>query len=481
MAGWGAIRHNTILALRKHSERMALLQEQASSGMRIIRASNGPSDAFRIMNLRAEIRSYETYHENLKMVDFNMTQISEVLQSITTSLSRVKELTAQASSGTYNMENRKLAGLEIDAILETAVSMVNAKSMGRRLFGGGSLDTAPYTAQRDTEGHITSVSYRGATVELKAAISPGISYPATVVGDDVFRSAESGTAKFLARSTGAALGSGTSSARGDIWLGVIHDQTTVLPDSHATNLGIAKGNGSDQGDTIVADHTLHISTDGTHNFVRLDNGDVIRFDASDTNLRIANEHGDVAYVDMSGWTGTVPASVTLRSSAKASIDGGQTQTAIDLTNNNQAITDANGRVFYADFTNTVRTGADPIRMQGSYDLFGTLIELRDVLVNKGDLTHQEQSEVLGDSMESLGDLMSGLTQHLTSVGARIQAIGTLEASLDTLKFNSETEADTIQNADIVEVATELANTQTFYEMILASSSKLLSLSLLDYL
>jgi flagellar hook-associated protein 3 FlgL len=481
MAGWGAIRNNTTLALRKHSERMALLQEQASSGMRIIRASNGPSDAFRILNLRSEIRSYETYHENLKMVDFNMTQISEVLQSITTSLSRVKELTAQASSGTYNMENRKLAGLEIDAILETSVSMVNAKSMGRRLFGGGSLDAAPYSMQRDTDGQITSVSYEGARVELKAAISPGISYPATVVGDDIFRSTEAGRAKFLARNTGSALGSGTSSARGDIWLSVIHDQTVVLPDSHPGTLGIAMGNGSDQDDTIVGDHTLNITTNGGHNFVSLDGGDVIRFDATDTNLRVANEHGDVAYVDMSGWTGTVPASVTLRSSAEASIDGGQTTTPIDPANNNQSVTDSNGRVFYADFTHTVRTGADPIRMEGSYDLFGTLIELRDVLCNVGDLSHQEQSDVLGDAMESLEDLMSGLTQHLTSVGARVQALTTLEASLETLKFNSETEADKIQNADIVEVATELANTQTFYEMILASSSKLLSLSLLDYL
>jgi flagellar hook-associated protein 3 FlgL len=476
MAGWGAIRNNTVMALRKHSERMALLQEQAASGMRIIRASHGPSDAFRILNLRAEVRSYETYKENLKMVDFNMGQISEVLQTITTSLSRVRELTTQAASGTYNMENRKLAGLEIDAILETSVSMVNAKSMGRRLFGGGSLEAPPYTVTRNSDEQITSVRYQGGHVELKAAISPGINYPATLVGDDVFRSVQSGRAKFLATNTGSDLGNGTHSARGDIWLSVIHDTTTVTGPA----LGIAMGTGSAQSDTIVGDHTLTISTDGTHDYVKLDGGDVMRIDGTETNLRVANEHGDVAYVDMSGWTGAY-GSVTLSSAADASIDGGQTTVPIDLTDNNQAVTDANGAVFYADFTNTVRTGADPIRMKGSYDLFGTLMELRDVLTNQGDMTHQEQTAVLSDSVESLEDLMSGLTQHLTSVGARIQALDTLDVSLETLKFNSESEANTLQDADVVEVATELANTQTFYEMILASSSKLLNLSLLDYL
>ena len=40
---------------------------------------------------------------------------------------------------------------------------------------------------------------------------------------------------------------------------------------------------------------------------------------------------------------------------------------------------------------------------------------------------------------------------------------------------------TTQEADIVMVATELSRTQTLYEMTLAASSRLLSMSLLDFL
>lgn len=478
MAGWLTIQYNTITALQQQARDMSRLQEQASSGMRVIRASHAPADAFRIMNLRSEVRSYETYQENLGMVEFNMQQISEVLQSTVTSLSRVQELTTQSASGTYNQENRRLAGLEIDAILESAISMINAKAMGRNLFGGSDLDNPSYSVTRNSDGKIVEVHYEGSHEQLKAAVSPGVNYPATVVGDEVFRSQHPGTPRMLVRNTGTGLGAGTPSARGDLWLTLHHDTTTVTADPAGT--GLTMGFGSANDDTIFGTHTVTVANSGGKDVVRLDSGDEFHFDGSSSNLRLVNEQGNVAYVDMSGWSGTYGA-VTLESTAQASIDGGKTKVAVDPTNNNQAVIDSNGAVLYADFTTTQRIAADPIRVEGTFDLFETLMQVRDTLLNESELSHQDQGEVLNEQIQSVKDLMVGLTQGLTSAGARIQALDGLQTSLETLKFNSDTEASKIQDADIVEVATELSTVQTFYELILASSSRMLNLSLLDYI
>ncbi|HHH76178.1 MAG TPA: hypothetical protein ENL03_04050, partial [Phycisphaerae bacterium] len=370
MPGWGAIRNNTLSSLRQYADKMARLQEQASSGMRVIRASDSPSDAFRIMNLHGEYKSYETYSKNLQSVTFNMGQISTSIQEIVTALSRARTLTTQAASGTYNAENRRLAALEIDAILENAVSLSNSKSMGRYVFGGSNLDDKPFEVTR-IDGLISAVRYNGSPSELSVEISPGIDYGGTVVGSEFARSQAGGRATMVASTTGSAIGGGTSSARGDLWLSIAHDTTSYSDPALAT--GITAGTASSADDTIVGAHTLTISSDGSVNTIKLDGGSSFAF-TNETNLRVVNDDGDEVYVDVSGWTG-VTGPVNLSATALASIDGGITQTAIDLTNTSQPISAADGSTLYTNFTNTVRTGSDPIRMAGSYDLFGTLINL----------------------------------------------------------------------------------------------------------
>ncbi|MFP4355591.1 MAG: flagellar hook-associated protein FlgL [Phycisphaerae bacterium] len=477
MAGWLTIQANTVSSLQQQAKDMTRLQEQASSGMRVIRASDAPADAFRIMNLRSEVRSYEMFKENLSMVEFNMEQVSEVLQAIVTSLSRVQELMTQSASGTYNEDNRRLAGLEIDAILESSISMINAQAMGRNLFGGSQLDEDSYSVSRNSDGLITQVHYQGSQARMRAGVSPGVEYPATVVGEEIFKSQHPGTANMVISNSGTRLGSGTPSARGDLWMTLHHETTTITAPG---GLSLAMGNGSDSGDTIFGDHTITVANVGGKNVVQLDGGDQFAFDATSTNLRLVNEDGDIAYLDMSGWSGAY-GSATVHSTASASIDGGQTKVLVDPANNNQAVIDSNGDTLFMDFTHTRRIAADPIRVEGTFDLFETLMQVRDTLLNKGEVNHQDQSKILGEQIESVKDLMVGLTQGLTSAGARIQALDGLGTSLETLKFNADTESSRIQDADILEVATELASTQTFYEMILASSSRLLNLSLLDYI
>ena len=122
MGGWGSIRANTLYSLRQQLEKMTRIGEQVSSGASIIRASDQPSGAYRLMTLRSERMQLTTYRDNLQTVSFNMQQIGNVLQEVSTSLSRVKELGTQAASGTYSPANRVAAGQEVNSILEDATS-----------------------------------------------------------------------------------------------------------------------------------------------------------------------------------------------------------------------------------------------------------------------------------------------------------------------------------------------------------------------
>ncbi|MFP4139041.1 MAG: flagellar hook-associated protein FlgL [Planctomycetota bacterium] len=474
MAGWGRIYNDAIYSLRKRMDDMARLQEMVATGSRVIRPSDDPGDAFRVLTLQNQETEFTTYRDNIHTVESNLNYADTNLQAITDQLAEAKALVSQAASATYSQDDRMAGGYAMDEMIKGLMSNVNANSMGRYIFAGDRINRPPYEATRNSKGSITNVKYAGSLQEMRVPVGPNIDSPATLVGDDMFRE-KSRQNPVFSGSTGAAEGNGTASARGNFPLLVSHTSTTVT----ATN-GVAAGAGSAGGDTILGDHTVEMNA-GT-NSVRLDGGDWVELgtisDLSDA--RIENERGAVAYVDLTAWDGTT-SSATFTGNGTMSIDDGTTTTPIDFTETSQAVVDADGQTLFVDATGIQQTGTELVRIGGTYDLFGTLIEIRDLMFNKAGYDHDMQGELLSQALYDLEDVMNGVTEKMTAVGGRIQALTGLDEAIEGLEFSAKEQKAAVQDADVTQVATDLAKSQTFYEMTLASSSKLLNMSLLDYL
>ena len=477
MSGWGAIYNNTSIALAKLSSRIATLQEQAASGKRVLRASDDPGAAYRILDLKQEARNTQAYMDNLQTVVSGLSSADTTLQDICGHLSRANTLLTQATTATYAADQRKAMAEAIDGILEDVVSLANHQIMGKYVFAGAAVGEAPYQATRSGR-RIVDVTYQGSRNDLTVPVAPGVQYYGTLVGDRVFQSNEREAPVFLG-GTGAAAGSGTSSARGDIWLSMTHDTTEYL-DGGTT--GIAPGASSAAGDTILG--TVHsVTIDADNNTIRLDNGQARSYGAASTDLKLTNEDGDVAYVDASGITlGAGQQTVSIKANAKATIDDGASYVDVTSFADNLKVTQSgSGRVLYVNATQLARTGTDVIRIPGTYDVFGTLITMRDLMLNEGDMPESRQLELLGEAGESLKEVMGGVTQNMTAVGSRLQALDSLNASLDNFLYNANAESAALGDVDVAQLAVDLARSQTYYQMTLMSVSKLLSLSLLDFL
>lgn len=470
MSGWGTIYNNTASALARHSRALARLQEQASSGMRIIRASDDPSDSNRILHLRSQTRSMDTYVKNLDNVVISLQDISSGLESVSGLLIRAGGLLTQAATGTLNQANREAVAGEIDGLLEQAVFLANQKSLGRHIFSGDSISTTPYATRR-SGGKIVSVSYQGASREMTVPVAPGVEYSAMVVGEQVFSSRNRGEPLFVG-ATGAAAGTGTSSVTGNVYLTVSNADTTFQGAAH----GLARGD-SFADATLVGTHTLTINADNT---IRLDSGQDVSFNPGDTDVVVTGSDGSVVYIDMSSWD-AVAAQVTVVGTASLSIDGGVTTTAVTDFASDATVTDANGKVLYVDTSGMNLAGTETVRLPGTHDLFDTLIDIRDLMTNKRNFTEQAQLSLLSSASGALNEVSAHIRQNATAVGARLQAMDSLRTSLDNIQFAAKSEADSVQQADILQVATELARVQSFYQMTLATSSKLLTMSLLDYI
>ncbi|MCE5326325.1 MAG: flagellar hook-associated protein FlgL [Planctomycetaceae bacterium] len=477
MSGTNQIFNSVLSSLRAGSNHLARLQEQMATGQRINRASDSPTDAAVILNLRQRVSSIETFSRNLDMVNLNLNEVATAITSVSDALTQATQLLSQAASETFVEKDRLPAAEAIDVLLEQMVSLANTQSAQGYVFGGSNMSQAPYAVTR-SDGKIVSVSYCGSTTTPMVAVATGVQQSHVLVGENVFQTQHRQPPVFTG-ATGAAVGSATSSVTGSGWLTIAHAATTYLG---AT--GLAAGTSSPAGDTILGDaHAITVDADA--HTLSLDGGDAVAFDrTTDDNVRLVNARGDVVYVDTTGFdaglAGTI--SVSLKATGTMSLDGGATTSPLTSFADNQIVIDARtGRSLFVDTTAIARTGSESVNVAGTHDLFETLIAARDALGNTRSLTRNEQTTMIAQALDSLKEVHETILSSLTSVGARQQALDGLSSSLATMKEGAEGQASSLQSADVAEVATELARYQTFYEMTLSAAAKIMNVSLLDYI
>jgi len=205
-------------ALQLHGKALTQLQEQASTGNRINRASDSPSDAYQILGLDSQQRSLDSYKENITNLIGNLEMSSTITTSMASQLADVRTLLTQIVGGIHDANGRTRIAEKLDSALEQLVSLANTKQGSQYLFSGSNTATAPYAVVRE-DGRIIGVTYQGSEEARRVDVAPGLDVEANQVGDEVFRAGDRGQPVFLGQ-TGAAAGTGTSSVRGDVWLTV---------------------------------------------------------------------------------------------------------------------------------------------------------------------------------------------------------------------------------------------------------------------
>lgn len=382
-------------ALHLHTEALSRLQEQASTGSRINRASDDPSIAYRVLGLNSQERFLEGYMDNISQAVSTLEISMVVVEDMISQFADTKVLLTQIVSGVYGQGGRERIAEAINSTLEQVVSLANTKHLNEHLFGGGDTGSAPYAVTR-TSGEITSVTYQGSFENREIEVAAGVQSSAFYVGDQIFRSDSRSTPVFLG-DTGAKAGTGTSSVTGDVWLTVTYNEI------------------SEKYELSIDDGLTTFSPDGTDD---------------DKNL---------------------------------------------------ALTDSRtGQVLYVDAT-TISTGVDMVRVPGTYDIFSTLINVRDILKNQRGLSDAQIQELRNYSIGSLEEIRSLLTEKSVSMGSRIGFLEDMKGTVENIKFGTEDETTMLQEADIAQIAIDISRREVLYQMSLSVAGRLMSMSLLDFI
>jgi flagellin-like hook-associated protein FlgL len=171
------------------------------------------------------------------------------------------------------------------------------------------------------------------------------------------------------------------------------------------------------------------------------------------------------------------------SNYQISIDDGATFVTVPPGGDaNQAVTDSRtGDILYVDTTGLNGTGVELVRVPGTYDVFGTLISLRDTLLNARDIPSSQVLSYVNQCVDAVEEVRNGLMQADVTTGSRIGFLDTLQRNLENMQFDTQDETTGLQEADIAQIAIDLSRREVLYQMSLSVAGKLMTTTLLDFI
>ena len=171
--------NNMLRHISNSYESMAKTQEQLTTGKKISRPSDDPVVAMKGMTYRTNLTEVEQYKRNLSEAYNWMENSDAALDKATSVMQRIRELTVQASNGTYEESQKGMIGKEIEQLKEHLVSIANTQVAGKYIFNGNDTTKKPVDLSKTP-----SVSDNGNAVNLE--LSQGIEVAVNINPKNVF-------------------------------------------------------------------------------------------------------------------------------------------------------------------------------------------------------------------------------------------------------------------------------------------------------
>lgn len=192
---------STAFLFDRATEQMSLLQQRLSTtqaqmakGKQVLSPSDAPDKAAAIQRLQGEVDRQDGNSALLKTALSHYQAEETSLNSATNILTRLKELSIQASNGALGQTERNAVAVEMQSLRDELLNLSNSRDdTGNYLFSGTRVQTAAFAP--DAKGKII---YQGdqTQIQIPAGVERTVQY--TRSGTDVFQR--------VVRSDGTAVG-----------------------------------------------------------------------------------------------------------------------------------------------------------------------------------------------------------------------------------------------------------------------------------
>jgi len=174
------IANNVLKNLSSNLTRLEKLQNQLSSGKKIIKPSDDPVSTSRLIELKSTLNADKQYSRNIDFLKTELNVADKALQDISSTLTRVKELAVRGANETLSEENRNAIAEEVDQLIDHLIQIGNTNVSGRYIFGGYKTSEAPL------EKSGNAVLYKGDGNLRSVEVSNNVLINASPTGKSLF-------------------------------------------------------------------------------------------------------------------------------------------------------------------------------------------------------------------------------------------------------------------------------------------------------
>lgn len=183
----GQIYQQGLLSMQNRQAELQRTELQLGSGLRIMKPSDDPSGAVKVLNLNANIDVLDQFDRNVAVSESALSFSESVIDKATTVIQRVRELAIQGNNSTTSAADRTSIANEIYTRLDELVGLANTRDAnGEYIFGGNRTGSPPFV---NSGGNVAYVGDQG-----ERRIMVGENTPVTIrdSGDRLFQSIPGG-------------------------------------------------------------------------------------------------------------------------------------------------------------------------------------------------------------------------------------------------------------------------------------------------
>ncbi len=487
---------------------------QASSQKRINKPSDDPIGTARVLNYRDSLAGITQYKKNIDTASSWLSLADGTLTQVNTLLTRMSGLAEQAATGSVSAENREQISYEVRQLYEELINLANTEFEDRHIFSGHKTDSPAFVqglniSSNDTVFSNGSYSISGAaetTYMVQFTGNATIGGPVDVplrYSTDAGKTWQDGV--IPAGDSSFSVGGVEVSLQAGISVQAVD---TTNPHETLSNGGmngtwmyirptaVYKGDSNDMPPTITQYGDSDVTAEATGVFrqdilVRIDNasatvGGVVEYSYSQDN-------GNT-------WvTGNVSSNAAASSNASLPIPGG----FLTLSGSSAATTLAQGEQFVVhpqrgdisfeisrnetitvnsigkDVFGGIYTAPGETTPSAAYDGDG-----RNMFETVGRLVGYLETNNQQGIQEALDDLKTASSLIMTqaaSVGGRENRLTVTKNVLTTLELDEKSRMSNIEDIDVAELMTKLAQQQLIYNSVLKSSAQIMQMNLSNFI
>lgn len=436
--------------LQKHQSDQTRLQEQLSSGRKILNPSDDPIASARALDIRQTSSITTQYTVNSESADTALRTTEATLSQITRVIQDVKTLAVNAGNPSLGTSEKKMIEEDLQGKYKELLGLANSTDgVGVYLFSGFQGSTQPFT-----ETTFGNVVYNGDEGQRKIQISSGRQIPVSESGRDVFQRIKNGNGTFV---TAAAA---TNSGSGIISPGQVLDPakwTAAAPQDFQIQF-YWQANAADPSKPIVTYDLINSS--GTS----LIDGSATAGHTAGPRAYTAG--GDIEFKQLAGET-SVPA---WDYGVRMSVDG--LPLGLDAT---------------TGLPSGVAGAADSFSVKAStnVDMFATLGQLSAALNSystdgsgKGQAAFQN---ALNGAMLNLDNALSNVLTTQASIGARMNETESVQNTNSDLQLQYQKSLSRLEDLDYAAAISDFLMNQMLLEATRSSFSRVQDLSLFKYI